>query len=164
MFSATVSVWLCCCSVVVVAAVQPVLNVIAEPSSVTDGVEFADAFHDVSAVAGKLARHADEQRQALDESVGAMLLSQAPASNSAKVTRPLAFLGANPDSASGAAPELHIKPPAQDDADVLIELDGIMQAEQAKRKLANEIFAGDKQRMLDIEKAELRRIIRDVLG
>ena len=50
----------------------------------------------------------------------------------------------------------------QDDADVLNELDGIMQAEQAKRKLADEIFAGDKQRMLDIERAELRRIIRDV--
>ena len=52
----------------------------------------------------------------------------------------------------------------QDDADVLTELDGIMQAEQAKRKLADEIFAGDKQRMLDIERAELRRIIRDVFA
>ena len=47
--------------------------------------------------------------------------------------------------------------------DVLVELDSVMQAEQAKRKIADEIFAGDKQRMLDIERAELRRIIRDAL-
>ena len=67
-------------------------------------------------------------------------------------------------SVAGGTPELHILPPVQDDADVLTELDGIMKAEQAKRKLADEIFAGDKQRMLDIERAELRRIIRDVFA
>ena len=65
---------------------------------------------------------------------------------------------------SGDTPELHVLPPVQDDRDVLAELDGVMQAEQAKRKLADEIFAGDKQRMLDVEKSELRRIIREVLA
>ena len=59
---------------------------------------------------------------------------------------------------------LHAQPPAQSDQDVLMELDGVMQAEEAKRKLADDIFAGDKQRMLDVEKAELRRIIREAFA
>ena len=161
MFRASVSVVLCCCSGVVVG-VQPLLNVIAEPPSAIQNVDSADAFDEVSVVAGALARHAVERQEALDESVGAMLASQAPTSSSAKGTRPLALLEEISGSVAGGTPELHIQPPVQDDADVLTELDGIMQAEQAKRKLADEIFSGGKQRMLDIERAELRRIIRDV--
>ena len=161
MFRASVTVVLCCCSGVVVG-VQPLLNVIAEPA--IQNFDSADAFDEVSLVAGALARHAVERQEALDESVGAMLASQSPTSSSAKGARPLAWLGEISGSVAGGTPELHIQPPVQDDADVLTELGGIMQTEQAKRKLADEIFAGDKQRMLDIERAELRRIIRDVFA
>ena len=163
MLRAAVFVVLRCCSGAV-AGVQPVLNVIAEPALAADSVEFTDAFRDVSVAAGELARHAGERRQALDESVGALMASQVLRSSSAKGTQPMALLGADSVSATGGIPELHILPPAQNDEDVLAELDGVMQGEQAKRKLADELFAGDKQRMLDIEKAELRRIIRDVFA
>ena len=146
------------------AGVQPVLNVIAEPPSVVDSVDFADAFHDVSVAAGKLARHAGERQHALDASVAAMLASQVPRSSVPDGTRPVALLEANSDSGSEGTPQLHIQPPMQNDEDVLAELDGVMQASQTNRKVADEIFAGDKQRMLDTEKAELRRIIREVFA
>ena len=144
---------------------QPVLNVIAEPPLAAEGGEFTDAFGDVSAVAAELVRHAGERQEALDKGVGAMLGSHAPISRSAMGARPLALLDRTSASVSGGdTPVLHSQPPAQSDQDVLMELDGVMQAEEAKRKLADDIFAGDKQRMLDVEKAELRRIIREVFA
>ena len=145
----------------VCAGTQPVLNVIAEPPLVAHGSGLAQGFREVSLVAAKLSRHALEQQQTLADSVDAMFAVEAPAVTRAK---PLALLDSGSASGSAAAPELHIHPPVQDDRDVLVELDGVMQAEQAKRRLADELFAGDKQRMLDVEKAELRRIIREVLA
>ena len=143
------------------AGAQPVLNVIAEPPLVADGRELAQGFREVSLAAAKLSRHAREKQQILADSFGAMLAAEVPAVTGAK---PVALLDAGSASDSPATPELHIYPPVQDDRDVLAELDAVMQAEQAKRRLADEIFAGDKQRMLDVEKAELRRIIREVFA
>ena len=143
---------------------QPVLNVIAEPPLAVERREFANDLREVSVIAANVARHAGERRQAMDEHVGAMFVSEAPTLSAAAGSRPVALLGAGSALDSGHTPELHILPPVQDDRDVLAELDTLMQAEQAKRKLADEIFAGDKQRMLDVEKAELRRIIRDVFA
>ena len=140
------------------------LNVIAEPPLAAENKAFSNGFREVSLVAAKVARHAGERQQALDESVGAMFVSEAPTLSAATGSRPVALLEAHSAVDSGETPELHILPPVQADRDVLTELDGVMQAEQAKRKLADEIFAGDKQRMLDVEKAELRRIIRQVLA
>ena len=148
------------------ASAQPVLNVIAEPPVAAESSGAADAFGDVSAAAAGLIRHAREREQVLEDGVGAMLASKAPPSSVSQRIRPVAMLAAKSAAVAHSAdtPELHILPPVQKDEDVLIELDGVMQAEEAKRKLADEIFSGDKQRMLDIERAELRRIIRDVLG
>jgi len=159
----TVFLFVCCCAGAHGGA-QSVLNVIAEPPLAAENGAFANGFREVSVVAAEVARHAGERRQALDESVGAMFVSEAPAQRAATRSRPVALLDASSASDSGDTPELHILPPVQDDRDVLTELDGVMQAEQAKRKLADEIFAGDKQRMLDVEKAELRRIIHAVFA
>ena len=118
----------------------------------------------MSAVAAKVARHAAEQQQVLGDSLGRILASQARTASSSAGDRPVAMLEATSATDSGSTPELYIHPPVQEDRDVLMELDGVMAAEQAKRRLADEIFAGDKQRMLDVEKSELRRIIRNVFA
>ena len=143
---------------------QPVLNVIAEAPLSAESFDATDAFSNVSAVAAGLVRHAREREQVLEDGVASMLASKARRLSASNGIRPLALLGARAAAGSAATPELHIQPPVQTDEDVLMELDGVMQAEQAKRKIANEIFSGDKQRMLDIERAELRRIIRDALS
>ena len=154
---------LCCCHGASASA-QPVLNVIAEPPLASGSFGSADAFRDVSAVAAGLVRHAREREQAVQEAVGAVLASNASQVSLFNAIQPVALLAAQPAAVSASTLELHIQPPVQNDEDVLVELDGVMQAEQAKRKIADEIFAGDKQRMLDIERSELRRIIRDALG
>ena len=122
------------------------LNVIAEPPLASGSFGSADAFRDVSAVAAGLVRHAREREQAVQEAVGAVLASNASQLSLFNVIQPVALLAAQPASVSASTPELHIQPPVQSDEDVLVELDGVMQAEQAKRKIADEIFAGDKQR------------------
>ena len=162
MFRAMYLSLLCCCHGASASA-QPVLNVIAEPRLAAGSVGSADAFGDVSAVAAGLVRHAREREQALQDGVGAVLGSNASQLSHLNWIRPIAMLGAQSAAVPANTPELHIQPPVQKDEDVQAELDGVMQVEQAKRKIADEIFAGDKQRMLDIERAELRRIIRDAL-
>ena len=162
MFPSLYFALLCCCYGASASA-PPVLNVIAEPPSAAGSFGSADAFRDVSAVAAGLVRHAREREEAVQQAVGAVLALNASQLNIFNGIHPVALLAAQPAAVSANTPELHIQPPVQNDEDVLVELDSVMQAEQAKRKIADEIFAGDKQRMLDVERAELRRIIRDAL-
>ena len=155
--------FVCCCHGAFAIA-PPVLNVIAEAPLAAESSVATDAFGDVSAVAAGLVRHAREREQVLEDGVASMLASNASSFTVSNEIRPAAFLAAKAAAVSADTPELHIQPPVQEDEDVLIELDGVMQTEEAKRKIADELFSADKQRMLDIERAELRRIIRESLS
>ena len=65
--------------------------------------------------------------------------------------------------ASTSVVTLNVRPPVEDEHEVALELDGVMSLEEAKRKVADAIFAGDKQRMLDVEREELQRIVHAAL-
>ena len=56
---------------------------------------------------------------------------------------------------------LNLHPPEESVADVKASLDAIMAAEKAKLHEADELFSGEKARMLAVEKAELAQIVRE---
>jgi hypothetical protein len=59
---------------------------------------------------------------------------------------------------------LNLLPPRIDDHEAGAALDDVMRVGEAHRVAAEEIAAGDQQQMLDIERAEIRRIVRDGLA
>jgi hypothetical protein len=55
---------------------------------------------------------------------------------------------------------INVKPPQEEDGDVFMALDGVMRDAESARSAANAEFAEGKRRMLEAERAELRRIVR----
>jgi hypothetical protein len=55
---------------------------------------------------------------------------------------------------------INVKPPQEEDGDVFMALDGVMRDAESARSTANAEFAEGKRRMLEAERAELRRIVR----
>ena len=132
-------------------ASSPVVNVIAEPPVPTDRVDSSGALDAVTDVAHEVERRSALRAQTMRERVGAML---------SKVSS-VAAVPARPASTSVVT--LNVRPPVEDEHEVALELDGVMSLEEAKRKVADAIFAGDKQRMLDVEREELQRIVHAAL-
>ena len=139
------------CAAASAFASPPVVNVIAEPSVPTERVDSSGALDAVAAVAREVERRGALRAQTLRERVGAML---------SKVSS-VAAVPARPASTSVVT--LNVRPPVEDEHEVALELDGVMSLEEAKRKVADAIFAGDKQRMLDVEREELQRIVHAAL-
>ena len=139
------------CAAACAFATPPVANVIAEPPVPTAEVKSSGAFAAVAAVAHEVERRGALRANTLRERVGAML---------SKVSS-VAAVPARPASASVVT--LNVRPPVEDEHEVAMELDGVMSLEEAKRKVADAVFAGDKQRMLDVERAELQRIVHAAL-
>ena len=54
---------------------------------------------------------------------------------------------------------INVKPPQEEDGDVFMALDGVMRDAESARSAANDEFAEGKRRMLEAERAELRRIV-----
>ena len=139
------------CAAACAFASPPVANVIAEPPVPTAEVNSSGAFAAVAAVAHEVERRGALRAKTLRERVGAML---------SKVSS-VAAVPARPASASVVT--LNVRPPVEDEHEVAMELDGVMSLEEAKRKVADAVFAGDKQRMSDVEGAELQRIVHAAL-
>ena len=59
---------------------------------------------------------------------------------------------------------INVKPPREDDAVVMSQLDQVTRETRAAQEAANEAFAEGKRKMLDAEKAELRRIVRNAFA
>lgn len=55
---------------------------------------------------------------------------------------------------------INVKPPQEEDGDIFLALDGVMRDAESARSAANAEFAEGKRRMLEAERAELRRIVR----
>ncbi len=54
----------------------------------------------------------------------------------------------------------NLVPPEEDEHDTISAIDAVMVAERQKQAAANEVAASEKQRALDAEKVELRRVVR----
>ena len=59
---------------------------------------------------------------------------------------------------------LNLVPPHIDDHEAGAALDDVMSLGEAHRVAAEEVAAGDQQQMLDIERAEIRRIVREAFA
>ena len=59
---------------------------------------------------------------------------------------------------------VNLLPPRIDDHEVGVALDDVMRLGEAHRVAAEEIAAGDQQQMLDIERAEIHRIVREAFA
>ena len=55
---------------------------------------------------------------------------------------------------------INVKAPQEEDGDVFLALDGVMRGAESASSAANAEFAEGKRRMLEAERAELRRIVR----
>ena len=55
---------------------------------------------------------------------------------------------------------INVKAPQEEDGDVFMALDGVMRDAESARSAANAEFAEGKRRMLEAERAELRRLVR----
>lgn len=55
---------------------------------------------------------------------------------------------------------INVKPPQEEDGDVFLALDGVMRGAESARSAADAEFAEGKRRMLEAERAELRRLVR----
>ena len=55
---------------------------------------------------------------------------------------------------------INVKPPQEEDGDVVLALDGVMRSAESAASAANAEFAEGKRRMLEAERAELRRLVR----
>ena len=53
----------------------------------------------------------------------------------------------------------NVKPPQEEDGDVFLALDTVMRAAESASSAANAEFAEGKRRMLEAERAELRRLV-----
>merc|ERR1719476_896822 len=57
--------------------------------------------------------------------------------------------------------QLNLRPPEENVKDVEESLDAVMQQEEGKRQSAENVYASDKQRMLNVEKAKVRAIVHE---
>ena len=55
---------------------------------------------------------------------------------------------------------INVKPPREEDGDVFFALNGVMRAAESASSAANAEFAEGKRRMLEAERADLRRLVR----
>ena len=55
---------------------------------------------------------------------------------------------------------INVKAPQEEDGDVFLALDGVLRGAEAASAAANADFAEGKRRMLEAERAELRRLVR----
>ena len=55
---------------------------------------------------------------------------------------------------------INVKPPQEEDGDVFLALDGVLRDAEAASAAANADFTEGKRRMLEAERAELRRLVR----
>ena len=55
---------------------------------------------------------------------------------------------------------INVKPPQEEDGDVFMALDGVMRGAESAASAANAEFTEGKRRMLEAERAELRRLVR----
>ena len=59
---------------------------------------------------------------------------------------------------------INVKAPQEEDGDVFLALDGVLRGAEAASAAANAEFAEGKRRMLEAERAELRRLVRASLA
>ena len=59
---------------------------------------------------------------------------------------------------------INVKAPQEEDGDVFLALDGVLRGAEAASAATNADFAEGKRRMLEAERAELRRLVRSSLA